>query len=82
LIKIEKGLRLVVLLSYKKKLLKRYKNKHKEKIYNQIICDSNITYLEHAAYLGLELAKARSALKNGHDYIQDSEPQDNTQSDN
>jgi tetrahydromethanopterin S-methyltransferase subunit A len=42
-----------------------------EEIYNTIIRKKLISSMQHAAYLGAELAKAEIALKKGEKYIQD-----------
>lgn len=47
------------------------KGKRAEEIYSKMVEMNLITRLEHAAYLGGELAKAEIALKVGKDYIQD-----------
>jgi dihydropteroate synthase-like protein len=48
------------------------KGKTAEGVYAKIVEMGLITRLDHAAYLGTELAKAEIALKTGKDYIQDS----------
>jgi dihydropteroate synthase-like protein len=48
------------------------KGKTAEDVYAKIVEMGLITRLDHAAYLGTELAKAEIALKTGKDYIQDS----------
>jgi dihydropteroate synthase-like protein len=48
------------------------KGKTAELIYTKIVELGLVTRLEHAAYLGGELAKAEVALKTGKEYIQDS----------
>jgi dihydropteroate synthase-like protein len=49
------------------------KGKTAETIYAKIIQLGLVTRLDHAAYLGSELAKAEIALKTGKEYIQDKE---------
>jgi len=49
------------------------KGKTAESIYAKIVEMGLITRLDHAAYLGSELAKAEIALKTGKEYIQDSQ---------
>jgi dihydropteroate synthase-like protein len=49
------------------------KGKTAESIYAKIVEMGLITRLEHAAYLGSELAKAEVALRTGKEYIQDSQ---------
>jgi dihydropteroate synthase-like protein len=48
------------------------KGKTAENIFSKIEEMNLITRLDHAAYLGRELAKAEIALKTGKEYIQDS----------
>jgi len=48
------------------------KGKTAEEVYAKIVEMSLVTRLDHAAYLGSELAKAEIALKIGKEYIQDS----------
>jgi dihydropteroate synthase-like protein len=48
------------------------KGKTAEGIHAKIVEMSLVTRLDHAAYLGSELAKAEIALKTGKEYIQDS----------
>ncbi|MCX8150944.1 MAG: dihydropteroate synthase-like protein [Candidatus Bathyarchaeota archaeon] len=47
------------------------KGEDAESIYSTIIALGLVTRLDHAAYLGEELAKAEIALKTGKEYIQD-----------
>jgi dihydropteroate synthase-like protein len=47
------------------------KGKTAERIYAKIVEMGLVTRLEHAAYLGSELAKAEIALRTGKEYIQD-----------
>jgi dihydropteroate synthase-like protein len=47
------------------------KGKTAEAIYAEIVEKGLVTRLDHAAYLGSELAKAEVALKTGKEYIQD-----------
>ncbi len=47
------------------------KGKTAEEIYAKIVEMGLVTRLDHAAYLGSELAKAEIALKTGKEYIQD-----------
>ena len=49
------------------------KGKTAEGIYTKIVEMSLVTGLDHAAYLGSELAKAEVALRTGKEYIQDSQ---------
>jgi dihydropteroate synthase len=48
------------------------KGKTAESVYSKIVEMGLVTKLDHAAYLGSELAKAEIALRTGKDYIQDS----------
>lgn len=48
------------------------KGESAESIYSKIVDLGLVTRLDHAAYLGNELAKAEIALKTGKEYIQDS----------
>ncbi len=48
------------------------KGKTAESVYSKIVELGLVTQLDHAAYLGSELAKAEIALKTGKEYIQDS----------
>jgi len=48
------------------------KGKTAESVYAKIVEMGLVTRLDHAAYLGSELAKAEVALKTGKEYIQDS----------
>ncbi len=49
------------------------KGKTAESVYGKIVEMGLVTKLDHAAYLGSELAKAEIALKTGKEYIQDSQ---------
>ncbi len=49
------------------------KGKNAESLYAKIIAMGLISKLDHAAYLGSELAKAEIALRTGKEYIQDNE---------
>ena len=48
------------------------KGKTAETVYAKIVTLGLVTQLDHAAYLGSELAKAEIALRTGKEYIQDS----------
>ena len=48
------------------------KGKTAEIVYTKIMALGLVTQLDHAAYLGSELAKAEIALRTGKEYIQDS----------
>uniref|UniRef100_Q47DR4 Tetrahydromethanopterin S-methyltransferase, subunit A n=1 Tax=Dechloromonas aromatica (strain RCB) TaxID=159087 RepID=Q47DR4_DECAR len=43
-------------------------------LYSTVIEEGLISRLDHAAYLGRELARAEAALRDGHDYAQDRAP--------
>jgi len=47
------------------------KGKSAEQVYGQIVASGLVSRLDHAAYLGGELAKAEIALSTGKEYIQD-----------
>ncbi len=47
------------------------KGKTAEQVYGLIIESGLVSKLDHAAYLGNELAKAEIALRTGKEYIQD-----------
>jgi tetrahydromethanopterin S-methyltransferase subunit A len=49
------------------------KGKNASSIYNTIVKMGLVSRLEHAAYLGKELAKAELALNKNLDYVQDSD---------
>jgi dihydropteroate synthase len=49
------------------------KGKTAESIYTEIMGMGLVARLDHAAYLGSELAKAEIALRTGKEYIQDSQ---------
>lgn len=51
-------------------LKKAYRGKDIVKLYKKIIKDKWVSRLEHAAYLGKELAHACDCLKNNKKYIQ------------
>ena len=53
------------------KLLNVVKGKTAETVYGKILVMGLISRLDHAAYLGSELAKAEIALRTGKDYLQD-----------
>ena len=43
-------------------------------LYGTVIAEGLISRLDHAAYLGRELARAEAALRDGEDYVQDRAP--------
>ncbi len=47
------------------------KGKSAEAVYQKILMIGLVSQLDHAAYLGMELAKAETALKSGKNYVQD-----------
>jgi dihydropteroate synthase-like protein len=49
------------------------KGKTADKVYLKILALGLVSMLDHAAYLGKELAKAEVALKTGKEYLQDAE---------
>jgi len=50
-----------------------FKGKTAESVHTKIVTFGLVTQLGHAAYLGIELAKAEIALQTGKEYIQDKE---------
>ena len=56
---------------YNRKLKKRFMGENAEGLWDRVIDGGLVSELSHAAYLGLELAKAEVALKNGMKYRQD-----------
>lgn len=52
-----------------------YEAKTSAELYIPVIEEGLLTRLDHAAYLGRELARAENALKDGKDYIQDGAPE-------
>ena len=58
--------------NYQYKLVKAYRGSDVKSLYKKIIDDGWITEMKHAAYLGMELEKAKNSLKNKTHYIQDS----------
>jgi dihydropteroate synthase-like protein len=55
-----------------KKPINIFKGETAEEVYAKIVEMGLVTRLDHAAYLGSELAKAEIALRTGKEYIQDS----------
>ncbi|MBU0762237.1 MAG: DUF4346 domain-containing protein [Candidatus Altiarchaeota archaeon] len=53
------------------KINKVFKGSNAETIYRTILGNGLISRIDHAAYVGYELAKAEIALKNGLKYEQD-----------
>ena len=60
-------------LSPKGEKLYRLEGRHPIEIYYTIMKKGSVSRLEHAAYLGLELQKAYTALQLGIGYVQDDE---------
>lgn len=53
------------------KRIARIRGKNAEDLYHHIVKNDLISRMDHAAYLGRELAKAETAMKNRMEYIQD-----------
>ncbi len=70
-INIENGTLLVEHYSYKEKLLRTVEGQSARNLYLTIIENGWVSKLDHAAYLGKELARAEAALRDGTDFIQD-----------
>ena len=71
LIRVNKKFIEVGVCDKKSYILKRaYRGKDIVKLYRKIIKDNWVSRLEHAAYLGKELAHADDCLKNNKKYIQ------------
>ncbi len=58
------------------KLVKKIEGKTPQEIYYTVIEHGFLSRLEHAAYLGKELAKAFLSMKYNFPYVQDEGPQD------
>ncbi|MDK2833864.1 MAG: hypothetical protein PWR29_110 [Methanolobus sp.] len=56
--------------SYNKELLRTIEGRDAQSIYRMLIKHGWVSTLNHAAYLGQELARAEIAMKAGFDYIQ------------
>ena len=56
---------------YSRKLKHRFTSKNAERLWDRAIEEGLVSDLSHAAYLGVELAKAEIALKHGVKYRQD-----------
>lgn len=57
--------------SYKEELLRTIEGASARNLYLTIIENGWVSRLDHAAYLGKELARAEAALKGGTDFVQD-----------
>jgi len=72
---IDRDEQLLVALHYASNDLEKpksvFKGKTAEVVYTKIVSFGFVTQLDHAAYLGIELAKAEIALKTGKEYVQD-----------
>ena len=62
-----------VIYYLKRKPMLRLSGKSAEDLYNEILKRKLLFRLDHAAYLGKELAKAEIALALGKNYVQDEE---------
>ncbi len=67
----ESGRLLVEHYDYKEHLLRTIEGTSARDLYLTIIENGWVTKLDHAAYLGKELARAEAALKAGEDFVQD-----------
>jgi len=71
-IKVENGLIVVEhWLNDGRKTKYEFRGRSSEEIYRQILNENLVSRLDHAAYLGKELARAEEALKTGKKYVQD-----------
>ncbi|MGI9341345.1 MAG: DUF4346 domain-containing protein [Gammaproteobacteria bacterium] len=68
---IRDGLILVEHYSYKDKLLRVIEGRDARSIYLTIVRNGWVSKLDHAAYIGKELAKAELSVEHGFDYLQD-----------
>ena len=67
----EKEIGLAV-VNYDNVILKEFRGKLAQEIYIPLLTETNfITKLDHAAYIGKELARAEICLKEGKEYIQE-----------
>ena len=70
-VNIEAGRLLVEHYNYKEELLRVIEGKDARSIYFTLIENGWVTKLDHAAYLGKELARAELSLVHGFDFVQD-----------
>ena len=62
----------VAVCTYNMDMLAEYRGKTAQQIYFHLLNNTtHITRLDHAAYLGKELARAQSALEHGTEYLQE-----------
>jgi tetrahydromethanopterin S-methyltransferase subunit A len=57
--------------AYDNTLLHTLEGTSAQSLYKAVISNGWVTELSHAAYLGMELAKAELALRHGYPYVQD-----------
>ncbi|PPS39869.1 hypothetical protein B1A85_21810 [Chroococcidiopsis sp. TS-821] len=67
----DKGIILVEQYSYNNVLLRSIEGKNARSLYGTIVENGWVTQLDHAAYLGKELAKAQLSMQLGFKYVQD-----------
>ena len=70
-INIENDMLLVEHYNYKEKLIRTIEGKEARSIYLTIVRNGWVSKLDHAAYLGKELARAELSIKHGFDFVQD-----------
>jgi len=70
-INIEDGRLIVEHYSYKEELLRVIEGADARSIYFTLIDNGWVTKLDHAAYLGKQLAKAEMSLRHGFEFVQD-----------
>ena len=70
-VNIESGTILVEHYSYKEKLLRIIEGRDARSIYLTIVRNGWVSKLDHAAYVGKELAKAELSIQHGFAYLQD-----------
>ncbi|MEK6935104.1 MAG: DUF4346 domain-containing protein [Nanoarchaeota archaeon] len=61
----------VGICNYKYEMIKAYRGKDNFALAKKILDDGWISRLDHAAYLGRELANAKNCLENGKEYVQE-----------
>lgn len=57
--------------SYKEKLTRIIEGRDARSIYLTLIRNGCVSELDHAAYLGKELARAQWSMEHGRDFVQD-----------
>ncbi len=62
----------LAVVDYKNVIQKEFKGNVAQEVYNTLLNTTTyVTRLDHAAYIGKELARAENALKEGKEYIQE-----------